>query len=89
MKIENQRALIVNPISREMDETRKEFYFAYCVSNMPSNLEVGQYVDVWFENDKSMTKNHQFGRFDSRMQVLRIAQQKNPTVVYQSICCMH
>jgi hypothetical protein len=36
-----------------MNETRKEFYFAYWVSNMPSNLEVGKYVHVLFENDKT------------------------------------
>jgi hypothetical protein len=48
-KLENQRALVVSPISREINQTRKEFYDAIWVSNMPQDVEVGQYVNVWFE----------------------------------------
>ncbi|KRF21743.1 DUF3221 domain-containing protein [Paenibacillus sp. Soil787] len=48
-KIENQRALVVSPISREINQTRKEFYDAIWVSNIPLGVEVGQYVNVWFE----------------------------------------
>lgn len=48
-KLENQRALVVSPISREINQTRKEFYEAIWVSNMPQNVEIGQYVNVWFE----------------------------------------
>lgn len=48
-KIENQRALVVNPISRKINETREEFYDAIWVSNMPPNIEVGQNVQVWFQ----------------------------------------
>ncbi|OPH61402.1 hypothetical protein BC351_15850 [Paenibacillus ferrarius] len=48
-KLENQRALVVSPISREINQTRKEFYDAVWVSNMPQGVEVGQYVNVWFE----------------------------------------
>ncbi|WP_187274056.1 DUF3221 domain-containing protein [Paenibacillus sp. N3.4] len=47
-KLENQRALVVSPISKEINQTRKEFYDAVWVSNMPSDIEVGQYVHVWF-----------------------------------------
>ncbi|WP_409340409.1 DUF3221 domain-containing protein [Paenibacillus sp. MBLB4367] len=48
-KLENQRALVVSPISREINQTRKEFYDAIWVSNIPKDVEVGQYVNVWFE----------------------------------------
>ncbi|NOU72971.1 DUF3221 domain-containing protein [Paenibacillus sp. LMG 31458] len=48
-KLENQRALVVSPMSREINQTRKEFYEAIWVSNMPQDVEVGQYVNVWFE----------------------------------------
>lgn len=48
-KHENQRALVVSPISREINQTRKEFYDAIWVSNMPQDVEVGQYVHVWLE----------------------------------------
>ncbi|MCY9667663.1 YobA family protein [Paenibacillus alginolyticus] len=47
--IENQRALVVSPISKEINQTRKEFYDAVWVSNMPHEPEVGQYVHVWFD----------------------------------------
>ncbi|RAP76103.1 DUF3221 domain-containing protein [Paenibacillus montanisoli] len=48
-KIENQRALVVNPISREINETREEFYDAIWVSNIPPDIRVGQNVQVWFK----------------------------------------
>ncbi|MEC0267017.1 DUF3221 domain-containing protein [Paenibacillus anseongense] len=48
-KLENQRALVVSPISKEINQTRKEFYDARWVSNMPQDVEVGQYINVWFE----------------------------------------
>ncbi|MBA2937105.1 DUF3221 domain-containing protein [Paenibacillus sp. CGMCC 1.16610] len=48
-KLENQRALVVSPISREINQTRKEFYDAIWVSNMPQDVEVGQYVNLWLE----------------------------------------
>ncbi|SFS76999.1 DUF3221 domain-containing protein [Paenibacillus sp. BC26] len=48
-KIENQRALVVTPISRKVNETREEFYDAVWVSNMPPNIKVGQNVQVWFK----------------------------------------
>jgi hypothetical protein len=50
-KIENQRALVVSPISKEINQTRKEFYDAVWVSNMPPDIEVGQSVHVWFDGE--------------------------------------
>jgi len=50
-KIENQRALVVNPTSREINDTRKEFYEAVWVSNIPTNIEIGQKVQVWFKGE--------------------------------------
>ncbi|GMK38783.1 hypothetical protein PCCS19_18370 [Paenibacillus sp. CCS19] len=47
-KIEKQRALIVTPISRQINESNKEFYDAIWVSNMPPNIKIGQHVEVWF-----------------------------------------
>lgn len=48
-KLESQRALVVSPISKEINQMRKEFYDAVWVSNMPPDVEVGQFVHVWFE----------------------------------------
>lgn len=48
-KMEKQRVLVVTPISRTIKATGKEFYDAIWVSNMPSNIEIGQYVQVWFQ----------------------------------------
>lgn len=61
-KIENQRALIVSPISRVMNETVKEHYEAYWISSIPSNIEVGQYVHIWFEDDKAADQAIYAGR---------------------------
>jgi hypothetical protein len=49
-KIENQKALVVSSINREMNQ-RKEFYDAVWVSNIPPEIEVGQNVHVWFEGE--------------------------------------
>ncbi|MBD3919008.1 YobA family protein [Paenibacillus sp. PR3] len=48
-KMDDRRALVVTPISRTINATGKEFYDAIWVSNMPSNIEIGQYVQVWFQ----------------------------------------
>ncbi|SEO95341.1 DUF3221 domain-containing protein [Paenibacillus sp. OV219] len=50
-KIDNQSALVVNPTSRKLNETRTEYYDAIWVSNIPSNIEVGQNVNVWFKGE--------------------------------------
>jgi hypothetical protein len=47
-KIENQRALVVSSINKETIQ-RKEFYDAVWVSNLPSDIEVGQNIHVWFD----------------------------------------
>ncbi|MGG1635616.1 DUF3221 domain-containing protein [Paenibacillus sp. NRS-1760] len=50
-KIENQRALVVSSFSKEINQTRKEFYDAVWVSNIPSDVKVGEIVHVWFEGE--------------------------------------
>lgn len=50
-KIENQRALVVSSISKEINQTRKEFYDAVWVSNIPPDVKVGEIVHVWFEGE--------------------------------------
>jgi hypothetical protein len=48
-KIENQKALVVSSIKEEINQTKKEYYDAEWVSNIPSDIKVGQNIHVWFE----------------------------------------
>jgi hypothetical protein len=40
---------MVSPISREVNQTNKEFYDAVWITNIPLDLKVGQKVHVMFE----------------------------------------
>jgi hypothetical protein len=49
VKLRIKEPLVVSSIKREINQTKKEFYDAIWVSNIPSDIEVGQNVQVWFE----------------------------------------
>ncbi|MDQ0875883.1 hypothetical protein QFZ77_004542 [Paenibacillus sp. V4I3] len=82
-KLENQRALVVSPISKEINQTIKEFYDAIWVSNMPQDVEVGQYVNVWFEG--ALAASYPAGGKATKVNISKIYKPKKATLSQEEV----